>query len=35
MSSHADKSSVEDRLKRNKHNLQRGAGMMDKGFLKK
>lgn len=35
MSSHAEKSSVEDRLKRNKYKLQRGSGDMDRGFLKK
>lgn len=35
MSNHAEKSSVEDRLKRNKYKLQRGSGDMDRGFLKK
>lgn len=35
MSSHADKSSLEDRIKRNKFNIQRTRADLDKDFLKK
>ncbi|CAC5388425.1 unnamed protein product [Mytilus coruscus] len=35
MSSHAEQSSVEDRIKRNRYNLQRTKADLDKNFLKK
>ncbi|ESO96386.1 hypothetical protein LOTGIDRAFT_143990 [Lottia gigantea] len=35
MSEHASKSSLEDRLNRNKHNIQRTQSALDKNFLRK
>ncbi|KAK3083464.1 hypothetical protein FSP39_023339 [Pinctada imbricata] len=35
MSGHAERSTVEDRIKRNKYNIQRSNTDIDRGFLKK